>query len=100
MSPYCLHFAVEPPSSQLGYVLNAMSKIVAADGKYTDSIQLAEQAAQVYRQVGDVGGESHALNNKAIAELQIGSYPGARQDLEQTLLLSRRGHDQKMKFRC
>ena len=81
------------PSSQLGYVLNAMSKIVAADGKYTDSIQLAEQAAQVYRQVGDVGGESHALNNKAIAELQIGSYPGARQDLEQALLLSRRGHD-------
>ena len=81
------------PSSQLGYVLNAMSKIVAADGNYSDSIQLAEQSAQVYRQIGEVGGESHALNNKAIAELQSGSYPGARQDLEQALALSRRGHD-------
>jgi tetratricopeptide (TPR) repeat protein len=81
------------PSSQLGFVLNAMSKIVAADGNYSDSIQLAEQSAQVYRQIGDVGGESHALNNKAIAKLQNGSYPGARQDLEQALVLSRSGHD-------
>ena len=41
----------------------------------------------MYRQIGDVGGESHALNNKAIAELQNGSCPGARQDLEQELVL-------------
>jgi len=80
-------------TSQLGYVLNALSKIVAADGNYSASMQLAEQSAQVYHQVGDLGGESHALNNKALAELQNGSYPEAREDLEQALLLSKSAHD-------
>jgi len=81
------------PSSQLGYVLNGMSKVVAAGGNYKDAIQFAEQAANVYRQMGDAGGESHALNNKAIAELQSGTYAAARSDLEQALGLSRRAHD-------
>jgi hypothetical protein len=49
------------PSQQLGFVLNAMSKIAAADGNYGDAIQFAEQSAGAYHQIGDAGGESHAL---------------------------------------
>ncbi len=81
------------PSSQLGYVLNAMSKVVAADGNYGGAIQFAEQSASAYHQIGDTGGESHAWNNKAVAELQNGMYQVARQDLEQALALSRSSHD-------
>ncbi|MBZ5681082.1 MAG: tetratricopeptide repeat protein [Acidobacteriia bacterium] len=81
------------PSPQLGSVLNAMSKIAAADGKYDDASRLAKESADVYRQIGDASGESHALNNKAIAELQNGAYPTARQDLEQALGLARTSRD-------
>jgi CHAT domain-containing protein len=80
-------------SLQLGHVLNLMSKIYASEGDYEHAIASAARSAEAYEQVRDPGGESHALNNKGIAELQNGSYSAAQQDLEKALTLSQSGND-------
>jgi CHAT domain-containing protein len=80
-------------SLQLAHVLNLMSKIYASEGDYENAIASATRSANAYEQVRDPGGESHALNNKGIAELQNGSYPSAQQDLERALTLSQSGND-------
>src|ERR1700733_109241 len=68
-------------SPHRAYALNVMSKIEAADGEYDHAIDSARRSADDYRQVRDLSGEGHALNNKGIAELQTGSYSEAQQDL-------------------
>ncbi len=81
------------PSSQLGFVLNGLSKAAGADGDYKSAVQFARQSADIYHQIGDESGESHSLNNQGIAEIQTGAYTEARQTLEAALLLSRRAKD-------
>jgi CHAT domain-containing protein len=80
-------------SLQLAHVLNLMSKIYASEGDYENAIASATRSAVAYEQVRDPGGESHALNNKGIAELQNGSYSTALRDLERALTLSQSGND-------
>jgi CHAT domain-containing protein/Flp pilus assembly protein TadD len=82
-----------PPSSQLGFVLNGLSKVAAAEGEYKSALQLAIQSGDIYRHVGDAGGESHSLNNQGIAEIQMGQYQPAQRTLETALLLSQRAQD-------
>lgn len=81
------------PSSQLGFVLNGLSRIATSEGDYKRAIQLAQQSSAIYHQLGDPGGESHSLNNQGIAEIQTGQYPAAQKSLETSLELSRRAHD-------
>jgi tetratricopeptide (TPR) repeat protein len=81
------------PSAQLAFALNVMSKIQASDGDYEHAIVSARRSAASYHQVGDAGGEAHALNNKGIAELQTGSYADAQQDLANALVLSKTVND-------
>jgi len=83
------------PSSQLGLALNALSKIEASQGNYQEAIRLARDSADVYNRVGDGDGQSHALNNRAIAEIQNGDYTAARGDLEEALRLSVAGQDEE-----
>ena len=82
-----------PPSSQLGFVLNGLSKIAAAEGEYKSALQLATQSGDIYHQVGDAGGESHSLNNQGIAEIRMGQYLPAQRTLETALLLSQCAQD-------
>lgn len=82
-----------PPSPQLGFVLNGLSKISAAGGDYKAAIQWAKQSADVYRGIGDAAGESHSRNNQGIAEIQTGEYRRAQQTLEDALALSLRRED-------
>ena len=81
------------PSSQLGFVLNGLSKVAAAEGEYQSALQLARQSGDIYHQFGDAGGESHSLNNQGIAEIQMGQYLPAQRTLETALLLSQRAQD-------
>lgn len=47
-----------PASAQLGFTLNGLSKIAAAEGDYRGAVQLAQQSAAAYQKVGDVSGEA------------------------------------------
>lgn len=82
-----------PPSSQLGFVLNGLSKIAAAGGDYKDAVQLAKHSATIYHQVRDFAGEAHSLNNEGIAEVQMGEYPQAQKTLEAALIISQGAGD-------
>jgi tetratricopeptide (TPR) repeat protein len=77
------------PSSQLGYVLNALSQAQSAEGKYDEAISSAQQAADVYHRLGDKKKEAYALNYRGIAEVQRGFYPAAQSTLAQALTLSK-----------
>jgi CHAT domain-containing protein/tetratricopeptide (TPR) repeat protein len=81
------------PSSQLGHVLNALSEVAASQGKYDEAIASAQRAADVYRGLGDKGGEASSLNYRGIAEVQEGLYPAAQATLSHALELSRRAGD-------
>ena len=83
----------EPASPQLGRVLNGLSKVGVSKGSYQEALQFAARSAKVYEQTGDTDGQLHALNNKAIAEIQLGTYSAAQGDLEKALSLSRVGGD-------
>jgi CHAT domain-containing protein/tetratricopeptide (TPR) repeat protein len=80
-------------SSQLGFVLNEMSKIASARGEYEQSLKLAKEAASVYQSVGDVNGESHAVNIKGLAEVDHGDYVEAEKSFANALELSRTAGD-------
>jgi hypothetical protein len=54
----------QPPSSDLGFVLNEMSKIASGRGEYEPAVRLAQQSADTYRAIGDEKGQSHAINIK------------------------------------
>ena len=83
----------QPPSSDLGFVLNEMSKIASGRGEYEPAVRMAQQSADTYRAVGDEKGESHAINIKGLAEVDHGDYQSARRDFEHALALSRKVHD-------
>jgi CHAT domain-containing protein len=85
----------EPPSSQLGLVLNDLSQIALAEGNYDTAVKNAKQAAEVYQAARDQEGEAHAFNNKGIAEINHGDYALAQSDLEQALRLSRAAGDKE-----
>ena len=84
-----------PPSLQLAQVQNALSQIAAADGNFDSAIDLANHAAEVYRQLHDSDGEVLALNNKGIAEIQRGFYTRAEADLASAITTSRNARHQK-----
>jgi len=81
------------PSSQLGHVLNALSEVAASEGKYDEAIASAQRATDVYRGLGDKGGEASSLNYRGIAEVQEGLYPAAQATLGHALELSRSADD-------
>jgi CHAT domain-containing protein/tetratricopeptide (TPR) repeat protein len=81
------------PSSQLGFVLNEMSKIASARGEYESSLQLANEAANVYQRLGDVKGQSHAINIKGLAQVDHGDYIAAEKSFVDALALSRSSGD-------
>jgi tetratricopeptide (TPR) repeat protein len=81
------------PSSQLGFVLNEMSKIASGRGEYDAAVKLAQESASVYHTIGEQKGESHAINIKGLAEVARGDYVSARQDFTTALALSRAVHD-------
>jgi len=83
----------QPPSSDLGFVLNEMSKIASGRGEYEPAVRMAQQSADTYRAVGDEKGESHAINIKGLAEVDHGDYQSARRDFEHALALSRKVRD-------
>ncbi len=80
-------------SAARAFVLNLLSKIYASEGDYDRAINSAQQSADAYKKMSEPSGQSHALNNKGIAELQNGSYVAAELDLNQALSLSRSGQD-------
>ena len=83
----------QPPSSDLGFVLNEMSKIASGRGEYEPAVRLAQQSADTYRAIGDEKGQSHAINIKGLAEVDHGDYRSARHDFEQALALGRKVRD-------
>jgi CHAT domain-containing protein/Flp pilus assembly protein TadD len=83
-----------PPTSEArAFALNLLSKIYASEGDYDRAINSAQLSADAYKKINDPSGQSHALNNKGIAELQNGSYAAAELDLSEALNLSRSGQD-------
>lgn len=81
------------PSSELGHILNALSEMASAEGKYDEAIAMAQRAADAYHRLGDKKGEAHALNYRGIAEVQQGRYAAAEATLTQALALSQSAGD-------
>jgi CHAT domain-containing protein len=79
---------VGEPTKQLGHVLNGLSNVAEAEGKYQDAVALAQQAADVYRKIGDSEREAFALNSRGIAEGELGLYPAAQASFKQALTYS------------
>jgi CHAT domain-containing protein/Flp pilus assembly protein TadD len=82
-----------PLSPQLGHVLNELSKLASGRGDYELAIKLAQESASAFHQIGDTKGESHAVNIKGLAEVDLGNYQSARQDFTSALALTRSIHD-------
>ena len=74
---------------ELGSALNALSQIASALGAYDTAVAQAQQAAEVFRRLGDKKGEGRAVNNLGVAELYRGDYPAARGQFQQALEISR-----------
>lgn len=89
----------DPPSPQLGHVLNGLSNVASSLGKNNDAVEFAQQAAKVYRKLGDAEGQAYALNSRGIAEGELGLYPTAQVTLREALDLSRSIHDFKTEVR-
>jgi len=87
------------PSRQLGHVLNGLSNLEAAEGNYQKAIDLAQQAIDVYRRLGDAGGESYALNSRGIAEGDLGLYGAAQVSFHRALALIRSVSDLETEVR-
>lgn len=89
----------DPPSRQLGYVLNGLSTVSASLGDYRQSVESAERADAVYRRLGDAEGRSFALNNFGIAQGELGDYPAAQETLRRALDFSRQAGDSATQVR-
>ena len=81
------------PLPQLGHVLSALSHIADADGEYELAVRYGQESADAYRRAGDAKGEAHALLNRGIAEMDLGSYKAAHESLATALTLSRQAKD-------
>ena len=84
---------VDPPSRQLGWVLNGLSTVSAALGDYRESAEAALRAEDVYRRAGDSEGQSSALNNLGIAREELGDYPSAQASFRDALAVSQKSGD-------
>ncbi len=73
------------PSPPLGHVLNGLSSVAASEGNYKQSVQFAQQADDVYRKLDNAEGRAFALNNRGIAEGELGLYPAAQASLREAL---------------
>ncbi len=73
----------------LGDALIALSKIASAQGQYDAAAARAREAVDVHRALGDRGGEAHAVNLLAIAELYQSHYKTALNLLKTALDLAR-----------
>ena len=82
-----------PVSPQLGHVLNELSKLASGRGDYELAINLAQESASTFHQIGDTKGESHSVNIKGLAEIDLGNYQSALQDFMSALALTRSVHD-------
>ena len=82
-----------PASPQLGHVLNELSKLASGRGDYELAIKLAQESATNFHEIGDTKGESHSVNIKGLAEIDLGNYQSARQDFTSALALTRSVHD-------
>lgn len=89
----------DEPSLQLGDVLNGLSNLSASEGDYKRAFEFAQQAENVYQRIGNVNGQSAALNSRAIAEGELGRYLAAQATLQQALALSKSVGDQKSEVR-
>jgi CHAT domain-containing protein/Tfp pilus assembly protein PilF len=82
-----------PVSPHLGHVLNELSKLASGRGDYELAINLAQESASTFHQIGDTKGESHSVNIKGLAEIDLGNYQSALQDFMSALALTRSVHD-------
>jgi CHAT domain-containing protein len=79
-----------PPTAQLGHVLSVLSDIELSDGKYDSSVKAAQEAADVYRSIGDTHAEAGAQIQKGIADVQRGSFADGEADYQTALQLTRK----------
>jgi CHAT domain-containing protein len=89
----------EPPTRQLGHVLNGLANLLSSLGEHRHAIEFAERANQVYRRLGDADGEAYALNNRGIAEGELGDYPAAQVTLRQALVFGQQAGDFETQIR-
>ncbi|HSS97663.1 MAG TPA: tetratricopeptide repeat protein, partial [Terriglobales bacterium] len=80
-------------------VLNGLSNVYAATGDYPKSADFAQRAQEVYRKIGDAGGEAYALNNLGIAENELGKYSDAQAHFKSAILLTKQVADQETQVR-
>src|SRR5882757_633237 len=78
-----------PLSAQLGHTFNGLSTIAESDGNYKHAVEFAQHAYEAYRGLGNVEGQSYALNNRAIAQGELGLYSDSQESFRQALVLSR-----------
>lgn len=78
------------PTPQLGHVLSVLSDIELSDGNYEVSAKSAQEAADVYRSMGDNHAEAGAQIQKGIADVQRGSFADGEADYRTALQLTRK----------
>lgn len=81
------------PSKNLGDALNRMSLAANALGDYSQALQMAQEAAEVRRQLGNSVGEARSLNNTGLALLHLGEYEEAILKYQQALALDEQNQD-------
>jgi len=81
------------PSRDLGHALNGLSHIALSEGDYQNAMDLAQQADHAYEQLGQPDGRAFAMNNRGIAEGELGRYSAAQASLREALTFSRAAQD-------
>ncbi len=80
-------------SKALASALNRMSLIGHALGDYTQALQMAGEAAEIRRGLGNAVGQARSTNNMGLALLSLGEYEQAIQKYQQALLLDEQNQD-------
>jgi len=75
--------------AELAGALTALTELASAQGDYDAAIARGRESAELYRDLGDAGGQARALNNWGANELYRGNYPAALNRFEQALALYR-----------
>jgi len=81
------------PSRELGHALNGLSHIALSEGDYQGGVDRAKQADLVYEKLAQPDGRAFAMNNRGIAEAELGQYSGAEESLRKALTFSRAAQD-------
>ena len=82
-------------TADLAPALTALTQIASALGDYDLALARGQEAAEVYRQLGDQAGQVRALNLLGAAELFRGDYGPARAHFEEALGLARARGDRE-----